>query len=115
MCPTNCDSIIIEKDIVSSVYPTDNELNKLLEKNNYLESMMHKMDRNELKSAILHLQINFDRLEFEQITEIPKVNLIDLISSIGGTLGLFLGMSFLSILEVTDLFFVMIRYLREKS
>lgn len=43
-------------------------------------------------------------LSLLEITQIPKTSMIDLISNIGGTLGLFVGMTFLSFVEILDLF-----------
>ena len=50
-----------------------------------------------------YINIYYDLLEYTEIVEVEKTSLIDLFSSIGGTLGLFLGMSFLSIIEIFEL------------
>lgn len=39
------------------------------------------------------------------ITQIPKMNVFSLISNIGGSLGLFIGISFLSFVELLEFFF----------
>lgn len=83
-------------------------MDKLLERNGYLKSIEQNMTKKELKSTIVYLRIYFDILEYEHINEIPKVNIIDLISNMGGTLGLFLGMSFLSFFEIFDLIYHLI-------
>ena len=88
---------------MTSLYPTENELNKLLKKNEYFERMAKRMTRKELESTVVYLRIYFDRLELEKMDEIPKITIIDLVSSIGGTVGLFLGMSFMSFFEIFDL------------
>ena len=61
-------------------------------------------DYNNLKSSVLSFRIYYDDLLYTQISQHPKVLLIDLISNIGGILGLFLGVSFLSIIELIELF-----------
>ena len=97
--------MILEKEIMSTEYPTDNELDILLQKNEYFETIESKMSRKELKTTVLYLRIYFDKLELEEINEIPKINILDLISSHGGTLDLFLGMSFISFFEIFDLIY----------
>ena len=39
-----------------------------------------------------------------EITQIPKFTSFNLVSTIGGTLGIFVGIRFLSIVEVVELF-----------
>lgn len=57
----------------------------------------------ELRSNLLCISVFYSDLSYRKFYEIQKVDIIDLISNIGGTLGLFLGMSFLSFVEVIDL------------
>ena len=57
----------------------------------------------ELKESTLKLNINYEKLEYTLIREDQKTTLIDLISNVGGTLGLCLGMSFLSIVEIAEI------------
>ncbi len=42
-------------------------------------------------------------LKYTEISEIPKTSPVDLLSSIGGSLGLFLGLSFLSFIQVLEI------------
>lgn len=55
------------------------------------------------KSDVFKFNIFFNALEYTYHSQIPKTSLIDLISSIGGTLGLFMGLSLLSFIEFFDL------------
>ena len=48
------------------------------------------------------LWFHMSDLSFFKITQIPKMNEFSLISSIGGSLGLFIGISFLSFIEILD-------------
>ena len=48
--------------------------------------------------------IYFNSLDYTVIDQIPKMNGLDLISNIGGNLGLFIGISFLSLAELIELF-----------
>lgn len=57
-----------------------------------------------LKRNLVRISIFYTDLGYEQNEEMVKTDVIDLVSSIGGTLGLFLGMSFLSFVEIFDIF-----------
>lgn len=56
-----------------------------------------------LKRNMAQVSVYYGELGYEQYNEIPDTTWLDLISNIGGTLGLFLGMSFLSFVEVVDI------------
>ena len=45
------------------------------------------------------LSMNYNKLEFTQFSETAKTQVFDLISNIGGILGLFIGCSFVSFFE----------------
>jgi hypothetical protein len=48
------------------------------------------------------VRVYYDDLRYTLIRQQPKIELFGLISSVGGTLGLFLGFSFISILELFE-------------
>ena len=50
------------------------------------------------------VRIYYDELRETVINQEAKMSWTDLVSNIGGSLGLFLGMSFLSIVEFIELF-----------
>jgi hypothetical protein len=53
---------------------------------------------------VLILTFFYESLSYTVIDQIPKMNMLDLISNIGGNLGLFIGVSFLSFAEIIELF-----------
>lgn len=65
-----------------------------------------------VNNSSLQVWVLFANLRFTQITQIPKMTLFDLIGSIGGTLGVFVGFQILSIIEIFqfifDIFLVLI-------
>lgn len=62
------------------------------------------MTLEELRANLLDISIFYSELGYRKFYEIEKMNIIDLVSNVGGTLGLFLGMSFLSFVEIIDIF-----------
>jgi hypothetical protein len=57
-----------------------------------------------LKRNMLQASVYYSDMGYQKYEELEKTNVVDLVSSIGGTLGLFLGMSFLSFVEILDVF-----------
>ena len=53
-----------------------------------------------LNGSKMGLKVFFGRSSYEKISQLPKMNKFDLVSGFGGVLGLFLGMSFFSFLEL---------------
>jgi hypothetical protein len=49
------------------------------------------------------IKMFYRSLKFTQIRQEPKTQLIDLVSNIGGTFGLFIGISFVSLFEITEI------------
>ncbi len=41
-------------------------------------------------------------MKFTEIKQTPKINVIDLISNLGGVLGIFLGFSVFSLIEIVE-------------
>ena len=50
------------------------------------------------------MNVYYDHLAYTQISKEAKLETVDLVSGIGGLLGLFLGMSFLSFAEFIEMF-----------
>ncbi|CAF1115278.1 unnamed protein product, partial [Brachionus calyciflorus] len=57
-----------------------------------------------IKDNAALVYIYYDRLGYELITEAEKMVIVDLISNIGGILGLFIGISILSFAELIEIF-----------
>ena len=55
------------------------------------------------KDYFYSMKIYYAKATFTQITEVPQQGVIDLLSSLGGTLGMFLGFSIFSLIEVFEL------------
>lgn len=104
-CPLECDS---SKFLISSSvldFPSKVYANVL--KNDWrIQARFNNrknVSQDELKRSILAINIFYDDLSYKRYSQLEKWLIIDLISNIGGTLGLFLGMSFLSFVELIDL------------
>ena len=59
------------------------------------------------------IYVYYDDLKYTLITQQPKTLLVDLVPNIGGILGLFVGTSFLSFVEIIELIIELIYILVE--
>jgi hypothetical protein len=50
----------------------------------------------------VYLKVYFSAMKYTEIRQTPKTNVIDLISNLGGALGIFLGISVFSLIEVVE-------------
>lgn len=123
-CPLECDSLTYSLVTSYSNYPTriyagslaanPSVVQKILKLNEYLRNAttttnntnsqdLPRLSYEQIKSNMLAISVYYAELSYEQYDELEKIDLTDLVSSIGGTLGLFLGMSFLSFVEIIDI------------
>ena len=58
-----------------------------------------------IKQSVLALNVFYDNLAYTEITQQPKMQIFDIISNVGGLLGLFIGISFLSVIEIFEIIF----------
>ena len=87
-CPLECDSVQYIKSIS--------------------QANIKRLDNSNGKDTNLSLNIFYDSLSYTQIEEMVNIEFVDLMANIGGTLGLFLGISVLTFVEVFELIFQII-------
>jgi hypothetical protein len=87
LCPIECDSINYKIEQNSFQIPTNYSINQL-DLNKYV-----------------NILINYQNNQYTLISQSPKMQLFDLISSVGGLISLFLGFSFLTLIEFIDVIF----------
>jgi hypothetical protein len=103
LCPLECDSIKYDTSISFTKF-SDNEYLALY-------------DINGTTDNLISIDIYYENLEYTSINQLPKMDIIDLISNIGSTLSLFIGISFLSFAEIIEVIgeIVIILLLRKKD
>ncbi len=103
-CPIECDSA----NYKISPYYVGGLTSKLVNEKNFMIKNGETLE--ELKQNLVYISVYYSSLEYKKIEQIPKTELFDLVSNIGGTLGLFIGVSFLSFIEFFELIFEVILY-----
>jgi hypothetical protein len=61
-----------------------------------------KLNSDRAKESVVRVNIFYDSLSYTMSTESPKMDVISLLSNIGGNLGLFLGVSLISVCELIE-------------
>lgn len=104
-CPMECD--YLDYNIISSIYnlPKNGKTNKYSSFNSY----------EEIQKSYFAFYVYYENLAYKVIKESPKMEIADFVSNIGGTCGLFIGMSFLSFLEILEFLIEVVYILLEKE
>ncbi len=95
-CPLECDSAEFSYIVSKSRYPT------LWHFDNYLKQKTN-LSFEETKESVAKVEIGYSQMRQTVISEEKKVEFYGMVSSVGGILGLFLGLSFLSIVELVEI------------
>ncbi|ESN98359.1 hypothetical protein HELRODRAFT_177243 [Helobdella robusta] len=69
---------------------------------------------NKYKDNLLTVEIYFEEFNFQVLSESPSYEVAQFLSDIGGILGLYLGMSFMSVVEFVELFIDFVLLLCQK-
>ena len=103
-CPLECVSITYMNALSLNNYPSEAYASVLVNNQKVRERFDNRTNitYDELKKNLVSVFVYYDDLIYKSYTETSKMSIADLISNIGGTLGLFLGLSFLSFIEIVD-------------
>lgn len=103
-CPLECTSINYMSTLSFNNYPSEAYASVLVNNQKVRQRFANRSNitYDELKRNLVSVFVYYDDLIYKSYTESAKMNIADLISNIGGTFGLFLGLSFLSFIEIVD-------------
>jgi hypothetical protein len=94
-CPVECETYNFITSHSTAEYPTMNHarylMNQSLIRKRFMDAQKTTINYSELKQNVARVQIYYSELKETIITENQKTTIYDLVSIIGGTLGLFLG------------------------
>jgi hypothetical protein len=108
-CPLECNSVTYDLTVSALSFP-NRQFYNLLELN------ASEMSWEKFRRLHLGLDIFFPVKQYTEISETPKITFVDLVSSIGGALGVFLGLSVFSFIEIFEIIFhVLILVLRKRE
>ena len=103
-CPLQCDSMIFQITTIASSYPSIQHATSDLMSNSLIKSKFinENLTFDLIKQSVLSLNVYYADLSYMEYSQKAKTTLIDLVSNIGGITGVFIGASFLSILEIFE-------------
>ena len=104
-CPLECEYSGYNYLISSTQYPTRIYVEKYLFKyyKDFFNSKLSKLDYIDIKDKIAKVSIFYNEMVHTEIIQDVKIEVADLVSNIGGIMSLFLGLSFLTIVELFEL------------
>ena len=122
-CPIECHQKIYDVSLSSANYPTDWYAQKLIEDNgHYLQKVIllnqlnySKLNSDYLKKTTLKVNVFYESLVYTHVFETPALTISSLIAFLGGNLGLFLGVSLLSLIEAIEVSYHIIIHLIQKG
>ena len=90
-CPFECEFNGYQYTTSFSEFPTKYYFDFLINKSSFIKKKYSNISYEELKRSVAKIQIFYDDLKQTIVSQEVKIDLGDMVSNIGGTLGLFLG------------------------
>lgn len=107
-CPPECEQLVYEVEISYTDFPTRNYAYQMIQDRvEHFERLFQtkNISYDMLSKSVLSIFVYFDDMALTKIVESPSVEFVDLISNIGGIVGLFIGFSVLTLVELIELAF----------
>ena len=105
-CPLECNSVAFTLTPSLAQFPNSQYATELMKKEVIRSKFSNKsLSFTDLQNSVSALNVYYDDLSYTLISQQPKLQLVDLISNVGGLLGLFIGVSFLSFAEAIEIIF----------
>lgn len=105
-CPPECNKILYDISATSATFPSLNYIKYVSRQSSEIGKFPN--DESELlefaRNSFLRFIINYNEFSYTSIEEMPEITFETLLANIGGQLGLFIGISLLSLIELLELF-----------
>ena len=114
-CPLECYHSLYKTTTSSFNLIGENYIKSIKERPNLVSDFINRpIDAQTAKESVAKVNIFYDSLSYIELTESPQMTLVSLFASVGGNLGLFLGVSFLTVCELIEFLFE-VYYQRKKT
>jgi len=106
-CPFECNFIEFEILTIKSKFPSQSYASELMNNTNITSKYPagYNITLKDLRETMVQFSVFYTDFTYSKIIQIPKFELVDLVSNFGQFLGLFVGMSFLSFGELIEISF----------
>ena len=113
-CPSECFSVSYTTIVHASTYPTGRYLDLLMQQKTLTEMFSNSSQYSAslstyIQNSVAKINIFYNDLSYNILIESASITWDVLLGNIGGSLGLFVGISFLSIIELFEIAFETIR------
>ena len=105
-CPLECESVKYDLQVTSLIFPSEQMYNSMNRSEYLLKESEREITFGMSSDVYLYLNVFYPYLEYTLLIESPKTLPVDLFASIGGSLGLFIGLSIFSFFEILEVFFL---------
>ena len=115
-CPLECNSKYLNIQMSYQNFPSTYYAKYLMENNFFLSNLteQQRLTIEDVKASVSRVNVYLDDLNYQYVEEIATYSVNDLIGTVGGLLGLFIGASFLSFFEIFEILFEIV-YFKLKS
>ena len=103
-CPLECNSLEYELVTFQNAFPSHEYVRKFIQDRNM--STLN-VTRTEVARSLAKINVYYGDMSYQIMEEISTYKIMDLFAGVGGMLGLFLGMSILSFIEIIELLLYM--------
>ena len=110
-CPLECNTITYSPQLSTLDFPS-HDLFKLYQ--NESDLGLGSMSFDTMKNSLISLKVYYPFTQYTEIRELPKTSLIDLISQIGGSLGMLLGFSIFHLIELFEIIILIVFHFLQK-
>jgi hypothetical protein len=111
-CPLECETVKYDLSVSSQAYPSKmyykSELNNETNRNISLIYLNESLTYDLMREHSLSFNVYYSDMSYTILTESPKTSIADLISQIGGGLGLFVSFSVFTLFEFIEIFILVI-------
>ncbi|XP_022103008.1 amiloride-sensitive sodium channel subunit alpha-like [Acanthaster planci] len=107
-CTSPCQESSFELTVSSAAWPNSEYAATVLENLRQISDDFRTKvgnDANFVQNNVLKLQVYYERLNYEMITQTPKYDGFGLISNLGGQVGLWIGISMCTVFEFVELLY----------
>ncbi len=116
LCPLECNTTVFHKRITKLELRGETLVDYINEHSNLTSDFVSTpINAMTTQQRVAQVNIFYYSLSYMLSYETPKMNMAGLFSSVGGNMGLFMGVSFFSLCEMIELFIEIIFILKKKE
>ena len=114
LCPLECNQTLFKSSISTTLLVGDKYLSRIKNSNLATDFINRTIDATTIEKSLVKVNIFYESLSYTDTIESPQMNMVSLLGSIGGNLGLFLGVSVFSLGEIIEVL-IEIYFISKKS